>query len=266
MVNRIRDAFELLRRTPAGKQVLEEHEREITTEREAHVAAIEEAQAGLVKALPKLDADVAKTQAQLDRVHKALKTAEATHRAALLARGNAVHRAEHTRNTHQDELARGADPRIPGVCAKVRLVYLKEARGGLLVEYEETGKFHATDIRYPNPLMRISDNSKARLRRMTAMRDALTAIDALRFHGKADVSNEMQAILEGIPDGTVCEFAYNGYMKELGGQKVIDLYRPIDVAEGFSEVLEPAEFVSRDDDGGSGGGFVENIAGRPMAL
>ena len=37
MVNRIRDAFELLRRTPAGKQALEEHEREISTERGVHV-------------------------------------------------------------------------------------------------------------------------------------------------------------------------------------------------------------------------------------
>ena len=46
VINRIASAFEL-RKTPAGKQALEEHEREITTEREVHVAAIEEAQARL---------------------------------------------------------------------------------------------------------------------------------------------------------------------------------------------------------------------------
>ena len=264
MINRVRDAFELLRRTPAGKQALEQHEREITTDREAHVAAIEEAPDVLVNALPKLDDQIARTNTPLDRLRTALKTAEETHRAALLARGNAVWRAGHVRQTHQDELAKGADPRIPGVCTKLRLQYLKEATGGLIVQYEETGMFSAMPSRTPKPQVNIADNSKARLRRMAAMRDAIAAIDALRFDGKADVSDEIQAILEGIPDGTVLEFAYKGFKKELRGQQVIDLYRPIDVAESFSEVLEPAEFVFHDD-GGTGGG-VDVSTVRPMAI
>ena len=270
VINRIASALELLRRTPAGKQALEEHEREISSDREVHVAAIEKAQAELHDALPKLNDAVAKADAQWERARKAADAAEATHRAALQARGNAVHRAGHARDTHREELAKGSDPRIPGVCAKLRLVYMKESTGGLVTQYEETGKFDAMS-RHPNPLMRISDNRKARLRRMTAMRDALTAIDALRFHAKADVSEEIRLALEGIPDGTVLEFAYEGYMKGLGGQQVIDLYRPIDVVEGFSEVLQPAGFVSRGDDGGgeptgSGVDFPEGMpSGIPMA-
>ena len=204
MGTRNREAFGLWRSKPEGKQGLEEHEREIGTDRELHCAAIEEARAELINALPKLDETISKTQAQLDRVHKALETAEATHRDALLARGNAVHRAGHVRLTHQDELAKGSDPRIPGVCAKLRLVYMKESTGGLVVQYEETGKFEAIS-RHPNPLRRVSDNRKSRLRRMTAMRDALTAIDALRFHAKADVGEEIRLVLEGLPDGTVLE-------------------------------------------------------------
>ena len=271
MVNRIRDAFELLRRTPAGKEALQAHELEIATDRELHVAAIEEAQAKLHDALPKLNADVAEAQKQWDRARKAADAAEATHRSARSALNNAVHRAGHARDTHQDKLAKGSDPRIPGVCAKLRLVYLKESTGGLVVQYEETGSFDAMS-RYPNPLMRISDNRKARLRRMTAMRDALTAIDALRFNAKADVGEEIRLVLEGLPDGTVLEFAYKGYAKELRGQNVVDLYRPVDVSQDFAEVLQPVEFVSRDDGGTGGGGagygadFPEGIpSGIPMA-
>ena len=263
MMNRIKDAFELLRRTPAGKEALQAHELEIATDREVHVAAIEEAQAKLHDALPKLNDAVAKADAQWERARKAADAAAATHRSARSDLNNAVHRAGHARGTHQQTLAKGSDPRIPGVVAKLRLLYVKEARGGLVVEYEETGKFDAMS-RHPNPLMRVLDNRKARLRRMTALRDALTAIDALRFHSKADVGDEMQAILEGIPDGTICEFVFEGYAKGLGGQNVIDLYRPIDVAESFLEVLEPAEFVSRDD-GGTGGG-VDISSVRPMAI
>ena len=269
VINRIASAFELLRRTPAGKQALEEHQREIATDREDHVAAIEKAQAELHDALPKLNDAVAKADAQWERARKAADAAEATHRSARLDLNNAVYRAGHARDTHQDQLAKGSDPRIPGVCAKLRLVYLKESTGGLVVQYEETGKFDAMS-RHPNPLMRISDNRKARLRRMTAMRDALTAIDALRFDAKAGVGEEIRLLLEGIPDGTVLEFAYEGYAKELRGQNVIDLYKPLDVVEGFSEVLQPVEFVSRDDRGSGGTGFGVDLpsgipSGIPMA-
>ena len=104
---------------------------------------------------------------------------------------------------------------------------------------------------------------------MIAMRDAIVAIKDLKFSGKADVSDEARAILEGIPDGTVLEFVYESYSKALRGRTSIDLYRPIDVAEGFSEVLEPAEFLSRDndgrDDGGTGGG-IDIATVRPMAI
>ena len=142
---------------------------------------------------------------------------------------------------------------------------MKEAVGRLITEHEETGKFH-TMSRHPNPLVRVSNNSKARLRRMTAMRDAIKAIDDLRFHTKADVGSEMQTILEGIPDGTVLEIAYEAFAGEIHqGQEVINLYCPIDVAEGYSEVLEPAEILSRDDDGGTGGG-VDIYSVRPMAI
>ena len=262
MMNRIKDAFDLIRRTPAGRQVLKEHEREISTDRELHVAAIETAQAKLHDALPKLDETISKTQAQLDRVHKALETAEATHRDALLARGNAVHRAGHTRDTHQQALAKGADPRIPEVARKLTVLYMREARGGLIAEYEETGLFDP--IHRQNPLMRVSNNSAARARRMTAMRDAIVAIKALQFDRNADVSEQMTSILEGLPDGTVLEFVCESYSMGLGGRQVIDLYKPVDVAEGFSEVLQPVEFVSRDDDGGTGGG-IDIATVRPMA-
>ena len=120
MRNRIKDAFDLIRRTPAGRQVLEEHDREITIDRELHAAAIETAQAELVNALPKLTDAVAEAQKQWDRARKAADAAEATHRAARSALNNAVHRAGHTHDTHQQELAKGADPRIPGVVAKLR--------------------------------------------------------------------------------------------------------------------------------------------------
>ena len=271
MMNRIKDAFDLIRRTPAGRQALEEHQREIATKREDHVAAIGAAQAKLHGALPKLDETISKTQAQLDRVHKALETAEATHRDALLARSNAVHRAGHTRDTHQQELAKGSDPRIADVHFKLKVLCMKEATGGLLTEYEETGKFDAM-ARHSNPLLRVSNNSKARLRRMTAMRDAIKAISDLQFHAKADVGEEIRLALEGIPDGTICEFVHEGFKSDRATGWTVDFYRPIDVAEGFSEVLQPVEFVSRDDDGGtgstgsSGSSFPEGMPeGIPMA-
>ena len=116
--------------------------------------------------------------------------------------------------------------------------------------------------------MRVSNNSAARARRMTGMRDAIVAIKALQFDRNADVSEQMTSILEGLPDGTVLEFVCESYSMGLGGRQVIDLYKPVDVAEGFSEVLQPVEFLSRDDHGrdDSGeGGFVENIGSHRMA-
>ena len=63
--------------------------------------------------------------------------------------------------------------------SELKTLYMKEARGRLIVEYEKTGLYQQlTGDRH----MRVSDNSKARLGRMAAMRDALKALDALRFH------------------------------------------------------------------------------------
>ena len=266
VINRIASALEMLRRTPADKQALEEHEREIATDREVHVAAIEEAQAKLHDALPKLNDAVAKADAQWERARKAADAAEATHRAARLDLNNAVHRAGHARDTHQLELAKGADPRIAEMARKLIALYMREARGGLIVEYEKTGVFQQLT---GDAHIRVSDNSAARSRRMIAMRDAIVAIKDLKFSGKADVSDEARAILEGIPDGTKLEFVYESYSKALRGRTSIDLYRPIDVAEAFSEVLQPVEFVSRDDhgrdDGGTGGG-IDIASVRPMAI
>ena len=174
------------------------------------------------------------------------------------------------RDTHQQELATGADPRIPEVARKLTVLYMREARGGLIAEYEETGLFDP--IHRQNPLMRVLNNSAARARRMTAMRDAIVAIKALQFDAKADVGQKMTSILEGLPDGTVLEFVCKSYARGLGGRNVTDLYRPVDVGRDFSEVLQPVQFVSRDDDGGSGGAgssgvdFPEGMpSGIPMA-
>ena len=119
--------------------------------------------------------------------------------------------------------------------------------------------------------MRVSNNRNSRLRRMAAMRDAIKAISDLRFHCKADVGSEVRSILEGIPSATDLEFVFEGYRKELGGRYTVDFYLPLDVDRDFAEVLQPAGFASRDDDGGSGGtgygaDFPEGMpSGIPMA-